>query len=592
MIEKKLLLSALFIFSFVNLHSQKIPLSEENANWTTVLGGSALCKPQETSYGYAILTDGKLLTACTEKGKKLWEKSIPGKSSPILTKFSSDFLLTVSNSTNLVLTNPSGKILWKKNLNYPITSEPFVGRDKRIFVKGSQNISCLGVNGIIKWSLSTDILSDDNFFELNDGSILVFLKTSSNENTKALRISPFGEYLEHITFSGKVIYAKSLEKGLFLYFVDGKGLCYVKNNQTISSWKNTVSSQNDFNKNIEVIEFPDNKIALIKENSKTISDISIISEEKGTEICNFKAPLDFSIRKNSLAGKINNKLFLSDRNSAYIFNLDGKIDQDFSMPSSKDKLSSWNQILLSQTGNLVFCTNTWIMSGFKLSQKLKSKPSNAGKKRKIENYENFYTINESYFENTMFTGSIGSDLIGKNRKSELYKGNYANREIEYCSSLLTFDRAYRSYLMENKARTRPDFPSVFDMDSTGLAELVSQLNAFGTDTFTKTIAFMIKSEKKDYILKEILKSVCECGFDPNDAILSAIDERFSSINSSDTDTLRSLCDAVYEICRFMGRPAFFDHGISILTSFSGPKYSREIKLYASQTLTKIASLKI
>ena len=59
-----------------------------------------------------------------------------------------------------------------------------------------------------------------------------------------------------------------------------------------------------------------------------------------------------------------------------------------------------------------------------------------------------------------------------------------------------------------------------------------------------------------------------------------------------SDVIIAMCDAIYEICRFMGRPAFYSHGLEILTSLFYPQYDNSVHEYARKTLTKIACLKI
>ena len=137
--------SALFLiivfFSFAGLFGQTRKVIEQNldmqnASWNVVIGGKALCKPQNTSYGFAVLTDGKMISAISNNGVKLWEHPVPGKPDPILTVFSSDFLLSVNDKRNLSLINPSGLTLWTKKIPFEITNSPSSGRDSRIFVKG------------------------------------------------------------------------------------------------------------------------------------------------------------------------------------------------------------------------------------------------------------------------------------------------------------------------------------------------------------------------------------------------------------------------------------------------------------------------
>ena len=58
----------------------------------------------------------------------------------------------------------------------------------------------------------------------------------------------------------------------------------------------------------------------------------------------------------------------------------------------------------------------------------------------------------------------------------------------------------------------------------------------------------------------------------------------------ETWLLQTLCDTVFSICRFMGRPAFYRHGKDILARLLYPQYNPKVRAYAGQTLQKIAAL--
>lgn len=118
-------------------------LSSQTADWTAVISGKAVCTPCQTSYGMAVLTDGKMITACSNSGKILWERPVPGHPEPLLTVFSSDFLLTVCDKKNLSLVNPSGLTLWTAKIPFQTEENPVTGRDSRILVKGKKKYCLL-----------------------------------------------------------------------------------------------------------------------------------------------------------------------------------------------------------------------------------------------------------------------------------------------------------------------------------------------------------------------------------------------------------------------------------------------------------------
>ena len=73
---------------------------------------------------------------------------------------------------------------------------------------------------------------------------------------------------------------------------------------------------------------------------------------------------------------------------------------------------------------------------------------------------------------------------------------------------------------------------------------------------------------------------------------SKIDYRLKILPCYNDAVFVSLCDSIFEICRFMGRPAFYDYGMEILTVLLRPQYSSTVRDYARITLTRIAKLKI
>ena len=82
------------------------------------------------------------------------------------------------------------------------------------------------------------------------------------------------------------------------------------------------------------------------------------------------------------------------------------------------------------------------------------------------------------------------------------------------------------------------------------------------------------------------------GYDPDGKLLEAIERNATLAGNKDSAYLNSICDAVYSICLFMGRPAWNKKGKEILKSFMGTGYSTDTRLYARDTLKKIISLEL
>ena len=130
----------LSVFSFSQTPQRTYDLTKQEPNWQAVIGGEAVSPCVATSYGVALLSDGRLLSACTGSGTVIWQMSIKGRPSPYISSFG-DFLYVVSDGTKINLMNPSGKTLWTSNTQFQITNSPVVGIDGRAFVQGKKQIA-------------------------------------------------------------------------------------------------------------------------------------------------------------------------------------------------------------------------------------------------------------------------------------------------------------------------------------------------------------------------------------------------------------------------------------------------------------------
>lgn len=568
-------------------------LSSQTADWTAVIGGKAVCAPCQTSYGMAVLTDGKMITACSNSGKILWERRVPGHPEPLLTVFSSDFLLTVSDKKNLSLVNPSGLTLWTAKLPFQITERPAAGRDSRILLKGKNNIACYGVNGICKWIIKTPALKESPLYEMNDGSFLVFLETPESEKSKAIRVNPFGEIIENIAFSYNITSAKSCDKGLLLSMKTGEiAFCAVSGENTVTKWwipssDRAFSNTKTGGKAYFLVLSENRGCAAISGNSNTRVCVFNLSDGHISDF--FDIPVPFANFKLFASTSSHNEIVAVSSSKCFLFDTTGKLKLEKDFPKNSDIFSKWNEIFFSDQNSLLICSTSWAVGSFKLTQNMKNTSST---KQSKKNYDNYYQTDKNHFYAADFMQKIDSTITGNNRKNELLQGNYGFKEKNYISALLTFEDAYRSYLYQSNSRPQFAPKSLFERDTESVENIILQMNAFGTSQFIKTQAFLIRNEKSDANLSAVFRSISECGFDPDDQIFSAIDYRIKKMPAAKSDVIIAMCDAIYEICRFMGRPALYSHGLEILTSLFYPQYDNYVHEYARKTLTKIASLKI
>jgi hypothetical protein len=171
---------AVLIFSRGNLFSQsEINLNLLKPDKVAVLGGNVLSKPIETSYGYAVISEGKLISAFNHDGTILWQRSFSSKLNPYISTGLSDMIYVVSKNNNINLLNPGGMILWTSKCGFDIIENPLPGKDGRVFLRGKENIACYGLNGICRWNINIEKQDTSiPLTELNDGSFLYAYKES------------------------------------------------------------------------------------------------------------------------------------------------------------------------------------------------------------------------------------------------------------------------------------------------------------------------------------------------------------------------------------------------------------------------------
>lgn len=584
-----LFLSLSFYSQAVGLFEQE--LTAQNSDWTVVSSGKLIYKPQVTSYGFAALTDGKMIGAFSESGKKLWEKGIKGKNPSFLKVFSSDFLIIITDKKNINLVNPSGLTLWTKKMPFEIIAEPVFGRDSRIFIMGRNSVACLGVNGICKWQIELDELKKIPPVEMNDGSIIVFHKKSKDGRTVGTRISPFGEILETISFAGNVENSLALpQQGALLVFSgNGAGLCVVKENRTETKWAipsvDKVFESCNAQTGANFLSLTEQKSALAIAKNSEETRIIVFGNADGFVTDYFDIPARYAELSCCQATLDGTSIFVSDKKNAFLYSTKG-------LPVWKGKFppsSSWNYCAFTNKNYLVLCSNSWVLTGFRTYQKLNSK--NSYSRLKKTTYNNFYkSSNSNSFY--IYNEKLPADLTKISRVNLLQEGKYGFQEKEIASSIITVSKAYLDFLSTSNTGARLEKKSAFETDATGLGQVITQIGLIGTDDFQKILASIINKEDKNVQLYNALKAVSNFGYDPDGEILKALDYRRAITNTNNTYILLELCNAVYSVCRFMGRPALYKRGMDILTTLLYPQYNSKIREQARKTLAEIAKLNI
>ena len=576
-----------FISFSAPLFGQQL-LNNLNTSWSNVLPGVVITKPAQTSYGFCVITDARTISSFSNKGQLLWEKPV-GRSKKIkITGLPGDFISLIDNSDKensiFKILNPSGGEIWSKKLDYSVSQEPFVGRDGRFFLKGENSeknlIECYGMNGICKWRLETEAQKDMALQELPDGSLVVFLSELGGK-TRGLRFSPFGEELEEILFAGQIQNAFTCDWGILLTFTDGSsGLFTVNKGQAVNKWTIPQKSTSPF------FAVTDDKSDFL--HLDLLSDGVIVNE-----IDKNSGQITHSVKIQGIDGKNIKKislsdqgLFLCDQKSACLYNKNGNEVWSAKIPYTKNK-EIWNYLIYTDDNYLIFCQKDWTLNAYHVTS---SKKSVIGKNNKTfkKSYSDFIKINPDKYS-LLYTDSFGNDLISEERISSLKNGFYGKNEEEWASQILSICQLYFSDISTSNFGTRIE-KSIFDLDSAGFEKILIQLLLLGTADSQNTAASILsKTTNKSYI-KAILTGISENAYDPDGNLLSALAFTADKVDYKENSLINSICDAVYSICLFMGRPAYNSQGKDILKNFLYPNYSTKTRTYARDTLKKIMTL--
>ena len=263
--------------------TEEIKLSNQNISWSKVIPGKFICQPQKTSFGFVSITDAKTITAITNEGKLYYENTIPRLTNPKLSNLNYDFLLLSSNNNFIHLINPSGKILWTKELDGKIISKAVSGEDGRFFVLTKTSVFCFGMNGICKWQINHSLnfsANNTNFenqkiYKFSDGSIAI------SDNKSILRLSPFGKILETKQFSensSNIFQVSQGKDGIIITNGTKSSFFGIHKDKIFEKWTT------EFSLPIEIIcNEKNNTIAAFSKN-KTSINIYLLNTETG-KIC-------------------------------------------------------------------------------------------------------------------------------------------------------------------------------------------------------------------------------------------------------------------------------------------------------------------
>lgn len=544
-----------------NLSKNKISLSDF-PSWYTVLGGQAVAKPVKTSYGFAVVSDGRLLSACSEKGDILWQKGLKQKSSPYFISGYSDTLYLVSQNGILMMFNPTGMILWEHKLKeYPVENL-ILGNDGRLFVRGLNTLTCFSMTGKIKWTKDIGQNSNIPITKFSDGSLLVILKKEIDGCSTALRISPYGKILEEITFTGKVTCSTNSENGILVGFSNGEvGYINLVEGKAKTSW--SISPQSFENssgvyplklfsyKNSFYVCFSNTKISCVQLGKITWS---IISDVNLTQIQDFYSD--------------NLTSYFITGTSTFCISRKGVLQKIYTYTHGN---STYPFFL--EPGFLVFSTPDWCINAYRIVQ---TTEKYKGKMQIPQVYnDKDYKIQKTYKLDECITSLLQDDT--SECEQDILK--ILSYEIQ---DMMTY--YYLPKEQQNRIRNTKGF-----LNTIKALEICGNT---GLGCYTSLLSLIIEEERDFSVVTAAIKSAGNLCYDDGKIICAM--ERLSRKAEFRNDVLlqKEFCNTLYQICRFMGKPALLKKGKDLLVYLLTGTTNEEIKNFTRETMEKIIALQM
>lgn len=577
-----------FIFLFVSFF-----YAEESEalqpNWQLVVGGAPIAPPIITDFGFAVPLDGRTMAAVSETGQLMWFATLPGyKTSPHYTMGAGDFLIAVSGGNKLSLINPSGLTLWSSTAPAEILSTPLQGRDGRIYLQCTNQLACFGIGGTLKWTLPVENISTLPLTELEDGSVLCLLNTIVDGCSTAVRVSPFGEILEEITFTSVVAGVKQSKFGTILIFTDGSlGICSSTDNMAVTRWSiPALVSPSVSSVPPQIYLDTLHTLCAVVTASGSQSLVTVVDLDKGEKKFNVSA----AINLNDLQfGTIDlTTIVLCDSQKALGLSLDDGVEVwNSDLPG---KLT-WDYLLYTPKGYIITLEKkSWLISAYRVTQTIGSQQYRAYKSEKT-NYPVYIELatkkaNIPQNDSEVFMNLIPPDLE-KTIYRSIYEGNYGTSEAQW-QALVT--RENTRCLSNSKSVSQNPMASY---DITYKESIIKLMGAFESSCFNRNLAQILQQETDISLLRTALRASAKIAYDPNLELLSSIELLLGKTSLLSNYTITTaICNAVYEICRFMGKPALFSRGRYILSYLLNQKLDSKTKDYAVYTLQKLISLEM
>ena len=458
------------------------------------------------------------------------------------------------SSSAAVTQDLSDAFLWQTVLSGKVVAEPACLRYGFCVITDAKKIDCLSWAGVKLWEKELSSPRSSSVFALADDFVLI---CQNNTGTVSL-LNPSGLCLWETKIDFECKGALSLWDGRFLIFGSSDIVCYGING--IKKWHKKTGPQQAIINDINHLPSIDNG---------------------GYVYFNLSAYDEIKISPFGSSSYVTSDLYCPDKNYEQKKELVEKlVKENFSRERIK-------KAFLTPELDLVLCKEDWNIELYSpLSKDEKKKYADFYPKKTKRSYRDFFTLNSIY---TIITNN--DEISNQIRLKKLSDGLYGEKELLYASEALNVLQSYQNEINTNQFGTGIVI-SEYEANAKDFEVVIKQIPLFASTDFSKLSADYILHTNNFAVLKLILNAVSSCGYDPDLQVLGAIQSRVKNISYKNEEILCAMCDAVYEICRFMGRSAYYKKGKLILADFLSTQNTNRVKAHARKTFSKIKLLEL
>jgi hypothetical protein len=233
-----------------------------------------------------------------------------------------------------------------------------------------------------------------------------------------------------------------------------------------------------------------------------------------------------------------------------------------------------NRYYCTASGSLLQFGADWIVSSYKIRQYI---AKNQTKKSFSRKYPVIWTGKNKYAYN-------GRQIL------DFYSyGGYGTKEQDFIAVINRRNSELINYYMQEKLL---QYEMGFNWSIEDRAETVMLAASTGTSDYGSFIAEMLHKETDPTLLMAAIKAAEKQGFDYDGQMLSMLEEIVIKKGRLNMQLMIPVCDAVFSICRKMGKPAIFNKGKAILSRLNTSQFTSPVRDYSKQTLEKLIALQI